>query len=313
MTISVVIPVYNESENLRPLADALARVLNSLTPDWECFFVDDGSVDQSYAELRELAHSEVRFKAVRLQRNYGQTAAIAAGVARAQGEVIILMDADLQNDPEDIPRILQKLDEGFDIVSGWRRKRHDEIFKRLLPSRFANALISRVTGVRLHDYGCTLKAYRAEFLKGIELYGEMHRFLPAYGASLGAWIAEIEVRHHPRRHGVSKYGLGRTLGVLLDLMVFRFLTKYSTKPMHFFGRAALWTMSLGATTAAIAVYFKVTGQKDFVETPLPLLTAFFLLVGLQFLLMGLLAEVVVRTWHESQGKQIYRVRETLNI
>ncbi|MBI3305367.1 glycosyltransferase family 2 protein [Candidatus Parcubacteria bacterium] len=313
MKFSIVIPVYNEAENLRPLAEALARVLNSLTSDWECFFVDDGSLDQSYAELRELAHSEVRFKAVRLQRNYGQTAAIAAGVERARGEIIILMDADLQNDPEDIPRMLQKLDEGFDIVSGWRRKRHDEFFKRLLPSWLANALISRVTGVKLHDYGCTLKAYRAEFLKGIELYGEMHRFLPAYGASLGARIAEIEVRHHPRRHGVSKYGLGRTLLVLVDLLVFRFITQYATKPMHFFGRAATWMAGLGTATALLAVYFKVTGEKDFVETPLPLLTAFFLLVGLQFLLMGLLAEVITRTWHESQGKQIYRIRETMNI
>ncbi len=312
MTISVVIPVYNESENLRPLAEALARVLNSLTSDWECFLVDDGSGDESFGRMRELAAHERRFKAVRLQRNYGQTAAIAAGVERARGEIIILMDADLQNDPEDIPRMLQKLDEGFDIVSGWRRKRHDEFLKRLLPSRLANVLISRVTGVKLHDYGCTLKAYRAEFLKGIELYGEMHRFLPAYAASLGARIAEIEVRHHPRRHGVSKYGLGRTLLVLVDLLVFRFITQYATKPMHFFGRAATWMVGLGTATALLAVYFKVTGEKDFVETPLPLLTAFFLLVGLQFLLMGLLAEVIVRTWHESQGKQIYRVRETIN-
>ncbi len=313
MKLSIVIPVYNEAENVRPLANSLGRVLNSLGHDWECFFVDDGSRDESFPRMREVAARDTRFKIIRLQRNYGQTAAIAAGVAAASGDIIVLMDGDQQNDPEDIPRLLQKLDEGYDIVSGWRHERRDEVLKRVLPSRLANWLISHVTGVKLHDYGCTLKAYRAEYLKGIELYGEMHRFLPAYAASLGARITEIEVRHHPRRHGVSKYGLGRTLRVFVDLLVFRFLTEYGTKPMHFFGRAATWTAGLGGVAGAIAVFFKVTGQKDFVETPLPLFTAFFLLVGLQFLLMGLLAEVITRTWHESQGKQIYRVRETLNI
>jgi glycosyltransferase involved in cell wall biosynthesis len=310
--ISIVIPVYNEEENLPVLQDQIRAVLDTLDRSAEIVYVDDGSTDTSYGVLTRLAHDDSRVRVIRFRRNFGQTAAIAAGLDYAQGEIIVMMDSDLQNDPTDIPRLLAKLDEGYDVVSGWRKDRQDAELKRKLPSRVANSLISATTGVHLHDYGCTLKAYRREVFSHARLYGEMHRFIPVFAYLAGAKITEMEVVHHPRIHGKSKYGLWRIVKVLLDLTTVKFLSSYSTKPIYVFGGAGFATMGGGVATGLLVLYQKWVRKIYAHRNPFLLLAIFLFLVGLIFVMMGLLAELLMRTWYESQGKRTYTVRNVIN-
>src|SRR5512142_1932507 len=294
--LSIVIPLFNEEPNVRPLLDELFGVLRALGRGHEVICVDDGSRDRTFAILSEIAREQPTLRVIRFRRNFGQTAAMSAGMEAARGEVVIPMDGDMQNDPADIPRLLEELARGHDVVSGWRRNRQDREFGRKLPSRIANRLISKVSGVALHDYGCSLKAYRRSVLDGVRLYGEMHRFIPVYASWQGARVTELVVNHRPRRSGRSKYGLGRTLKVLLDLLVVKFLASFLTRPIYLFGGAGLAALSCGLVTFGAALFYKVSGQKDFVETPLPLLAVAFALAGVVCLLMGLLAELVVRIY-----------------
>jgi glycosyltransferase involved in cell wall biosynthesis len=314
MNLSVVIPVYNEQENLPLLYDAVVKALQPLKHAWEMILVDDGSRDGSLDVLRELAvRDPERVRVVALRRNFGQTAAIAAGIDHAVGDVIVLMDADLQNDPADIPMMLEKIEEGYDVVSGWRINRQDTFVTRTLPSRMANGLISWVTGVHLHDYGCTLKAYRREVITGFRLYGEMHRFIPVYANSVGARIIEMPVNHHARRFGKAKYGLERTVKVVLDLFTVKFLSSFANKPIYLFGGTGL---GLIAFSFLMLVYLGVRrlgfGISPF-TSPLFAIAIMVGILGFQSILMGLIAELLVRTYHESQGKTTYTVRERLNI
>jgi glycosyltransferase involved in cell wall biosynthesis len=311
--LSVFLPVYNEEDNLRPLHEKLTAAMATLGRSYEVIYVDDGSTDRSYEVLQAIASADPRAKVVRFRRNYGQTAAMAAGIQAASGEILIPMDADLQNDPADIVRLLEKLDEGYDVVSGWRKDRQDKAVTRKLPSFFANKIISKISGVHLHDYGCSLKAYRRDVLKDVKLYGEMHRFIPIYASWVGARVAEIPVTHHPRIHGQSKYGLNRIFKVVLDLITVKFLSSYATKPIYVFGGAGFLSMALALVVGAWAVYLKLIGYADFIQTPLPLLTVTLFMVGVQLIMMGLLAEVIMRTYHESQDKATYTVRNTLNL
>lgn len=307
--VSLVVPVFNEEENLPLLYQ---RVVESLDPPeiaWELILVDDGSTDRSVAVARDLVAGDPRVSALELRRNFGQTAAMAAGFDEARGEFIVTLDADLQNDPADIPRLLSQAADGYDIVSGWRKDRQDDFVSRTLPSRLANALISRITGVYLHDYGCTLKVYRRDAIQGLNLYGEMHRFLPALVAQHGARIVETPVRHHPRRFGVSKYGIGRTFKVILDLMTVKFLGSYSTKPIYLFGGLGLLLFGLGFGLVGTMIYLKFIHGVSMILTPLPTLAAMCVILGMQSTMLGLLAELVIRTYHESQNKKIYLVRQ----
>lgn len=310
--VSVILPVNNEAENLRQCHRELSDAVDHLEQSFEFIFIDDGSTDNSMEVLREICREDRRAIALRLGRNFGQTAAFSAGIRQAQGRVLVLMDADLQNDPRDIPHLLEELNKDCDLVSGWRRHRRDRAFSRVLPSRIANRLISAVSGVKLHDYGCSLKAYRADMLKGVRLYGEMHRFIPILLAGYGARIREIEVNHRPRISGRSSYGFARAYKVVVDLLLIRFLSSYETKPIHIFGGFALFNFVMALLAAALAVYFKVTGQKDFVETPLPLLVALTGLVGVVSIFMGFIAELLVRTYYESQAKEPYIIVESVN-
>lgn len=310
--LSVIIPVYNEEDSLDKLYDKLAGAMTPLGKTWEVILVDDGSRDKSFEILQRLAQADRRVRVVRFVRNFGQTAALSAGIDYAAGDIIIPMDADLQNDPVDIARLLSKLDEGYDCVSGWRKDRKDEFFTRLLPSWMANKLISIVGGVPLHDYGCSLKAYRREVIKDVRLYGEMHRFVPIYATWMGARVAEIPVTHHARQYGVSKYGLSRTFKVVLDLLTVKFLSTYATKPIHVFGMIGLGSFFLSIAGFAWMIVLKLFYHTTFVETPLPVLVTMFFMLGVQFILMGLLAEILVRTYHEAQGKRIYKVKTVLN-
>src|SRR2546423_3705965 len=309
--ISVFLPVLNEEPNLRPLHAKLDAALKKLGRTAEIIYVDDGSTDESLATLRELAETDGRVRVVALRRNYGQTAAMAAGIDAAKGRVLIPMDADLQNDPADIVRLLEKMDEGYDVVSGWRRNRQDVFLTRKLPSMIANRLISWISGVYLHDYGCSLKAYRSESLEDVRLYGEMHRFIPIYASWAGARVTEIPVEHHPRTMGKSKYGLSRTLKVVFDLMTIKFMASYQTKPIYVFGTFGFIAFAVSFLAGLYAIFLKLFHKADFVQTPLPVLTIVMFAVGVQFLLMGLLAEMLVRTYHESQAKRIYAVREKI--
>ncbi|HYY58663.1 MAG TPA: glycosyltransferase family 2 protein [Pyrinomonadaceae bacterium] len=309
--LSVFLPVYNEEPNLRPLHAKLDEALRQLGRTAEIIYVDDGSTDGSLEVLRSLAHLDPRVKVVALRRNYGQTAAMAAGIDAARGRVLIPMDADLQNDPADIIRLLNKLDEGYDVVSGWRKNRRDKLITRKLPSMLANRLISWIGGVPLHDYGCSLKAYRRESLEDVRLYGEMHRFIPIYASWAGARVAEIPVTHHPRTMGKSKYGLSRTLKVVFDLMTIKFMASYQTKPIYVFGTFGMLAFAISVLAGLYALFLKLFHKADFVQTPLPILAIVLFAVGVQFLLMGLLAEMLVRTYHESQAKRIYAVREKI--
>ena len=307
--LSVVVPVYNEEESVPLLHKALGEELGKLKRSYEIVFVDDGSKDGSALRLKDAQESDRHVKVVRFRRNYGQTAALQAGIEHSSGKVLVFMDSDLQNDPKDIGRMLAKLDEGYDLVSGWRADRQDNALRRI-PSKLANALISWVTGVHLHDYGCTLKAYRREVLEPVRLYGEMHRFIPAYASQAGARIAEMSVTHHARQYGQSKYGIWRTLRVLLDLMTVKLLGSYGTKPIYFFGFAAfwLWVVAFGFGLWVLIAKFRPPYPEAH-NNPLLLLAVFLGIVGVQFILMGLLAELVMRTYHESQGKATYAVRE----
>ena len=310
--VSVFLPVYNEEPNLLPLHSRLKNALQSLGRSAEIIYVDDGSTDNSLKVLRELAEVDPRVRVVALKRNYGQTAAMAAGIDAARGAVLIPMDADLQNDPADIVRLLTKLDEGYDVVSGWRKNRQDKVITRKIPSMIANRLISWIGGVPLHDYGCTLKAYRLESLESVRLYGEMHRFIPILASWEGARVAEIPVAHHPRTMGKSKYGLSRTFKVVFDLMTIKFMASYQTKPIYIFGTFGMLAIALSLLAGIWATVLKLWMGVSFILTPLPVITVVMLAIGMQFLLMGLLAEMLVRTYHESQAKRIYAVREQIN-
>jgi glycosyltransferase involved in cell wall biosynthesis len=310
---SIVVPLFNEQDNIEELYGAITGALDNKAMQYEIIVVDDGSSDGSFNLLQNIAASDERLKVIRLRRNFGQTAAMSAGFDAAIGAVIIPMDGDLQNDPADIPRLLEKLQEGFDVVSGWRRHRKDTFITRKIPSIIANALISSQTGVHLHDYGCTLKAYRREVLDGVNLYGEMHRFVPALVSQFGARVAEIPVNHRPRIHGSSKYGLSRTLRVILDLMTVKFLLSYSTKPIQLFGKWGVYTLLAGFASGAMTVYMKVFEHLSMNRNPLLILTAFLLFMGIQFIVMGLLGELNARTYFESQGKPIYVIRDRINL
>jgi glycosyltransferase involved in cell wall biosynthesis len=309
--ISVFLPVYDEEPNLRLLHQKLDEALKKLGRSAEIIYVDDGSKDGSLSILRELAEEDDRVRVVALRRNYGQTAAMAAGIDAARGRVLIPMDADLQNDPADIVRLLDKLDEGYDVVSGWRKDRQDKLITRKIPSMLANRLISWIGGVPLHDYGCSLKAYRRESLEDVRLYGEMHRFIPIYASWAGARVTEIPVEHHARTMGKSKYGLSRTIKVIFDLMTIKFMASYQTKPIYIFGSFGMLSFLIATIAAIWALILKLMHKADFIQTPLPIIAIVMFAVGIQFLLMGLLAEMLVRTYHESQSKRIYAVRERL--
>jgi glycosyltransferase involved in cell wall biosynthesis len=314
MDLSLIVPVYNEEHSLRLLVEGIGEALASHPISWEVVFVEDGSTDGSQAVLENLVHSDPEhLRLVAFRRNYGQTAAIAAGIDYSQGATVVLLDADLQNDPADIPRLLGKLDEGFDLVSGWRRIRKDNAFTRNLPSAIANWLISSVTGVHLHDYGCTLKAYRRDALEGFRLYGEMHRFIPVYAHSVGARIAELPVNHRPRRFGKTNYGLERTLKVVLDLLTVKFLVSYSNKPIRLFGGAGLVLIFMSALTLLYLFVRRMLEQVSVLASPLFQLGVMFFILGFQSILMGLIAELLVRTYHESQQKPTYTIRSTLNV
>lgn len=314
MKLSLVVPVYNEESSLILLHEAIHRALESVKKSWEIIFVDDGSSDNSLTVLKALAKKDSRrVRVVTFRRNFGQTAAISAGIDHAQGEIIVLLDADLQNDPADIPRLLAKLDEGYDLVSGWRKDRKDNRITRTLPSAIANWIISRVTGVRLHDFGCTLKAYHRDALEGFRLYGEMHRFIPVFAHSVGARIAEMPVSHHPRKFGRANYGLDRTAKVILDLFTVKFLLEYSHKPIRLFGGAGL---GLGFAGAILLIYLfirRVFFAVSVLASPLFIIGVIFFILGVQSILLGLIAELLARTYHESQAKPTYTVRETFNI
>ena len=308
--ISVVVPLMDEQDNIGLLYEQITQTLTG-QHSYEIIFIDDGSTDDSFIELTKLHKADDKVRVIRFRRNFGQTAALAAGFAHAWGRIIVAMDADLQNDPADIPKMIAKLDEGFDVVSGWRKKRHDHLITRLLPSKIANWLISRITGVKLHDYGCTLKAYRREVLAETKLYGEMHRFIPALASWSGARIAEMVVNHRPRTAGTAKYGLGRTWKVVLDLITVKFLGSFSTKPIYIFGSLGLLSAVGAILFGLIVIYQKLAHGNDMSGNPLLILTAVFIIATIQFILMGLLAELLVRTYHESQNRPTYVIKEIL--
>ena len=312
IALSVVVPVFNEAQNLKPLFAQLIRVLEGLDRRYEIIAVDDGSADGSFAILKQLHEENPQVKVVRFGRNFGQTAAFAASFDRAQGEVVVTIDADLQNDPSDIPRLLDKMAEGYDVVSGWRRDRQDRFLDRKLPSMIANWLISKVTGVHLHDYGCSLKAYHRDVVKNVHLYGELHRFIPALASWMGVSVTELPVSHNPRRFGRSKYGLSRAVRVLLDLLTVRFMLSYSARPMQLFGNLGLLSFVLGVITGLyLSVQKVIYGYRYQIDRPLLLLSVLLMVVGVQLVSMGLLGELVVRTYHETQGKPIYVIREVI--
>jgi glycosyltransferase involved in cell wall biosynthesis len=311
--ISVTVPIYNEAENLHLLYERVRDALAGIGQPWELVLVDDGSTDASRDVLDQLAANDKRVKVIHFRRNFGQTAAMMAGIDFAAGEIIIPMDGDLQNDPADIPRLIAKLEEGYDVVSGWRKERQDARITRKLPSNLANRLISRVLGVRLHDYGCSLKAYRREVIKGVKLYGEMHRFVPVYASWQGARVTEIPVAHHARQFGESKYGLERTMKVVLDLIVVKFLAKYQQKPMYVFGAFGLFSLALSGLSALWALYLKLFAGVSLILTPLPQVFVMTAIMGFMCILMGLLAELLTRTYYESQDKPVYLVGETRNV
>lgn len=311
--ISIVVPIHNEESNVAELARRLTGALSALNRDYEVLLINDGSTDGSLERLRAICAEDRRIKAIHFRRNHGQTAAMMAGFHHAGGDIIVAMDGDLQNDPADIATLLAKLDEGYDLVSGWRKDRQDHPIKRNLLSRIANRLISSTTGVRLHDYGCSLKAYRRTVLDGVNLYGEMHRFIPVYAYWNGARIAEVPVRHHARMHGVSKYGLERVVKVVLDLGVVLFLHRYSQKPIYIFGLCGLGSWGVGLISASAAVAYKLLGQKSFIQTPLPLIAINMFFFGAVCFLLGLVAELAIRTYHESQAKPTYLIAEINNL
>jgi glycosyltransferase involved in cell wall biosynthesis len=312
-SLSVVVPLLDEQDNLRPLYEQITKALEGRY-GYEIIFIDDGSTDASFGILKELHDSDRRVRVIRFRRNFGQTAALSAGFAHARGDIVVAMDADLQNDPADIPMLMAKLNEGYDVVSGWRKNRQDKALTRRLPSKMANWLISRITEVRLHDYGCTLKVYRREVLSEMRLYGEMHRFIPALASWSGAKIAECPVNHRPRTAGHAKYGLARTFKVVLDLITVKFLGSFSTKPIYIFGGLGVLSGLAGLVSGLAVLYQKFFSPSHLAmnRNPLLILTAVLMITTVQFILMGLLAELLVRTYHESQNRPTYVIKEVLD-
>lgn len=309
--VSIVVPLYNEIENINILYEEMKPVIHSLDKTIEIIFVDDGSMDGTFDQLQKIQKSDSSVWVIRLRRNFGQAAAFSAGFDFAAGRVIITMDGDLQNDPKDIPLLIEKIDQGFDIVSGWRVKRQDNFITRRMPSMIANALISKVTGVKLHDYGCSLKAYREEVVKNIHLYGELHRFIPAIASWMGIQVAEVPVNHYPRKYGRSKYGLGRTLRVMLDLITVKFMLNYATRPLQVFGLAGIISFFIGLVISGYLTILRLFYGEALSDRPILLLGVLLIMLGVQLVLMGLLGELIVRTYHESQDKPIYAIREIL--
>lgn len=313
MDLSLVIPIYNEAENIPLLINSITQSLKDTHLTYEIICVDDGSQDGSTDVLKDIATNNPYLKAIILRRNYGQTPAMAAGFENARGKVIITLDGDLQNDPADIPLLLETLEKGYDLVSGWRKHRQDDALTRLLPSKIANGIIGKITGVKLHDYGCSLKAYRQELIADMNLYGELHRFLPALAYIEGAKITEIPVNHHPRRFGKSKYGLGRTFRVIMDLLTVFFIKKFLTRPMHVFGFFGLISMILGFFIGVYLTFLKLGLGQSIGDRPLLILCVLLILTGVQLFSFGLLGELLMRTYHESQKRPIYRIREMINL
>ena len=311
--LSIVLPMFNEEENIQPQYREIVAAVDPLGLDYEIVFVDDGSTDGSCDSIKEIARKDKRVKLVRFRKNFGQTAAMAAGIDFSQGEIIVFMDADLQNDPRDIPALLEKINEGFDVVSGWRKKRKDSFIWRTLPSRIANWLISAVSGIRLHDLGCSLKAYRGEVIRQVNLYGEMHRFIPIHASWVGASITEIPVNHKPRRYGTSKYGIVRTFKVILDLFTIKFMGSYATKPIYIFGGIGVFLFGSSMLSGAAVILMKLYLNMSMVRNPLLLLTFMLIILSVMFILLGLLAEISIRIYHESQSLPPYRIREIINI
>jgi glycosyltransferase involved in cell wall biosynthesis len=309
--VSVILPIYNESKNIPILFSKLGDVLKDM--NYEIVAVNDGSRDDSWEQLKRVAMSNPRVKIINFAKNFGQTAALNAGLKNVSGEIIVLIDSDLENDPSDIPLLLTRIREGYDVVSGWRQERwKGQWLTRKLPSVMANRMISKISGVKLHDYGCTLKAYRRDVVKDIALYGEMHRFIPVYASWYGGKVTELPVNYQPRIHGKSNYGIARTYKVILDLILIRFMQRYHNRPIHFFGGAGFISLFISLIAFLIAVYYKLTGQKDFVETPLPLFSAIFFVVGILMILLGINAEINMRTYYESQQRESYLIKERVN-
>ena len=310
--LSVVIPLLNEEDSIPHLYKALTEAMDAYGRSYEVIIVDDGSRDRSFELLKAIAKEDPRFTIIQLRRNFGQTAAFSAGFAQARGEVVITMDADLQNDPRDVPLLMAKIDEGYDIVSGWRKDRQDRFWDRRLPSMIANQLISNVTDVQLHDYGCSLKAYRRDVLQHVRLYGELHRFIPALASQVGGSVTEVAVNHHARQYGRSKYGIGRTVRVVLDLITVWFLGTYATRPIHVFGTMGLVSAAMGLLLGGYLTFLKLFFDQDIGGRPLLLLAVLLVVIGVQLITMGLLGEMVIRTYYESQAKPIYHVRQTVS-
>lgn len=312
MKISIVLPIFNEEENIYILYKEISDVFIGLKYDYEIVAVNDASKDKSLEKLREIALKDNKVKVINLKYNSGQTAAMSAGIKNATGDIIIPMDSDLQNDPKDIPRFIEKINEGFDVVSGWRKNRQDFAISRKLPSKIANWLIRNITNVHVHDYGCSMKAYKRDLIQDIQLYGEMHRFIPAYAGWHGGKVTEIIVNHRPRIHGKTKYGISRTFKVLLDLVVVKFLSKYMNRPMHFFGGIGFISLGLGTIAGLISIILKIFEIRAFVATPLPIFSALLIIVGVQLIAMGVIAEILMRVYYESQDKTPYRISEKIN-
>ena len=311
--LSVVIPVYNEVDNLPVLRERLTAALDKLGRPWEAVLANDGSTDGSTQVLDEIASADTRFKVVHLRRNFGQTAAVMAALDHCKGETVVMIDADLQNDPADIGRLLDKLEEGYDVVSGWRNDRQDKEWGRRLPSQIANRIISWMSGVHLHDYGCTLKAYRKWTLQNVRLYGEMHRYIPIYASWEGARVTELPILHYPRLHGTSKYGLSRAPRVLLDLLVILFLDHAMDRPMQFFGKVGLYSLTAALLAGLGAIWLRLFEGTSFIQTPLPLLVVLLTITALLCFFLGVIAEIQMRTYFESRDKRAYIVRKTLNL
>ncbi len=311
--LSILLPLYNEEENIRLQYEEIVKAADQLKVTYEIVFVDDGSNDRSFEILSSIANRDRRVKLIQFRRNFGQTAAMAAGIDHSRGEVLVFMDSDLQNDPRDIGKLLEKIREGYDVVSGWRKKRKDNFFIRTIPSRIANMLIARVSGVKLHDLGCSLKAYRGEVIRQVRLYGEMHRFIPVHASWVGASITEIPVNHNARRYGKSKYGIVRTFKVILDLFTVKFMGSFSTKPIYVFGGAAIVLFAGSILSGTAVILMKILLRHSMIRNPLLLLTVMFIILSTMFIMLGLLAEISIRTYHESQSMPPYRVKKTINI
>ncbi len=310
--LSVILPIYNEAQGIPELFVQLENAIAAY--DYEIIAVNDGSKDNSFEILKSISEKNKKVKSINFRRNYGQTAAINAGIQAASGEVLILIDSDLENDPNDIPKLLAKLDEGYDVVSGWRQARwKNEFLTRKIPSLLANNLISKVSGVYLHDYGCTLKAYRHDVIKDIHLYGQMHRFIPVYCKWQGGKVTEVPVNYQPRKYGKSNYGISRTFRVVLDLLLIKFLDKYMQRPIHFFGLAGFYSFAISFLLVLLAFYFKFAGMKTLIQTPLPTIAATFFTIGVLMILMGIIAEMQMRTYYESQNKFPYSIKEKINL